>query len=156
MLTATKNILKKLAGKILNLDDTVRPQAHLKFFEDYLDRFNFDTNTRDSEKFLSVLKKKHLVDDIVVATMNGGSVVSSNGNAISESVTGAALFNYVQSEHPRSETILIKSNGWYMIFPRNQKLFIVKASSDLSNVELGALAKEIESFLSLRELQPNS
>ncbi|MCR4368967.1 MAG: hypothetical protein NUV67_03615, partial [archaeon] len=105
-------------------------------------------DTTDVSEFLKVLKKKHLIDDVVVASMNGSSIISSNGHAVSTAVSGAALYSYVQSEHPKSETILIKSNGhWNMIFPMNKKLYLVKASSDVSVVELKALATEIDSFL---------
>jgi len=153
MFKGAKSFLMKVATKVLDLDDTVKPIAHLKLFEDYLDKFDFDTNTEDAMEFLSILKKKHLVDDIVVASMNGSSIVSTNGDSISKAVSGAAMFNYIQSELPKSESIMIKNNGyWNMLFPEKDKLYIVKASSDLSMVELRSLAKEIESFLSTRNL----
>jgi len=154
MLKSAKNLLRSFAAKVLDLDDTVKPMAHLRLFEDYLDKHNFDTDTSDLNEFLEVLKKKHLVDEILVSTTNGGTIVSStNGDSVSKSVTGAALFNYVESEHPKSETILIKSNGvWNMIFSYGEKLYIIKASSDLSIVELRSLAKDMEKFLKTRAL----
>ncbi|MFH1391626.1 MAG: hypothetical protein ABIH20_04915 [Candidatus Diapherotrites archaeon] len=153
MFKIAKSLVKKFATKVLDLDDTVKPVGHLKLFEDYLDKFDFDTNTPDVMKFLDVLKKKHLVDDIVVATQNGSTVVSTNGNSVTKAVSGAAMFNYIQSEHPKSESVMIKSNGyWNMIFPDKDKLYIVKASSDLSVTELRSLAKEIDAFLETRNL----
>ncbi|MAG18135.1 MAG: hypothetical protein CL944_01535 [Candidatus Diapherotrites archaeon] len=153
MFKAAKSLVKKFATKVLDLDDTVKPLSHLELFEDYLDKFEFDTNTPDVLKFLNILKKKHLVDDIVVATQNGSSVVSTNGNSVTTAVSGAAMFNYIQSEHPKSESVMIKSNGqWNMIFPDKDKLYIVKASSDLSVTEMRSLAKEIDTFLETRNL----
>ena len=147
MLNGARGFLRRFAAKVLDIDDTVRPESQLRMFEDYLDRFNFDTDTKDVVKFLRVLKKKHLVDDIVVASMNGSSIASTNGNAVSQAVSGAAIFNYISSELPKSETIMIKANGWHMLIPVNKKLYIVKAASDLTPVELRALAKEIDTFL---------
>ncbi|MCR4335467.1 MAG: hypothetical protein NUV57_02930 [archaeon] len=153
MFKTAKDLVKKFAMKVLDLDDTVKPTSHLKLFEDYLDKFEFDTNTPDVMKFLGVLKKKHLVDDIVVATQNGSAVVSTNGNSVTKAVSGAAMFNYIQSEHPKSESVMIKSDGhWNMIFPDKDKLYIVKASSDLSVIELRSLAKEIDVFLGAKNL----
>ena len=145
-----RKFLKGVAEKLLDMDETAQPAAHMKYFEDYLGRHNFNTDTDDIKEFLSVLKKKHLVDDIVVASMTGSAIASSNGHSVAQAVTGAALFNYVKSEIPKSETIMIKANGtnaWHMIFQSSKKLYIVKASSDLSTIELNALAKEIDNFL---------
>jgi len=146
MLESARLALKKIAYKILDVDDTVKPEAHLKLFEDYLHKFDFDTNTNDIMKLLEVLKKKHLVDEIIVTTLNGSSIASTNGNGVSEAVAGAALYNYIKSEIPKSDSILIKSDGWYMLFPLNNKLYIVKASASLTNVELQALAKELNTL----------
>ena len=152
MLKGIKNVMRFFAAKILDLDDTVKPIGQLRLFEDYLDKHEFNTDTSDVTEFLEVLKKKHLVDETIVATLNGGTVISStNGDSVSRSVSGAAMFNYVRSEHPKSETVLIKSNNsWSMIFPCNDNLYIVKASSDLSVVELKSLANEIDAFLTNR------
>ncbi len=145
-------MLKKIASVIFDIDDTVKPVAHLKLLEDYAGKFNFETKTTDVAELLKVLKKKHLVDEIVVSTMNGSSIVSTNGNAVSDAVTGAALFNYIQSELPKSRSVLIQSNGWYMLFPHLNKLYIVRAAANLAGVELKALAKEIDSFLVARDV----
>lgn len=150
MIVGARKFLKRMAEKLLDLDDTSEPVAHMRIFEDYLGKFQFDTDTDDVKEFLGVLKKKHLVDEIVVASLNGSAIVSTNGNSVSQAVSGAALFNYIKSEIPRSEAVIIKSSqsaGWHMIFPCNKKLYIVRASSDLSTIELRALAKEIEAFL---------
>lgn len=150
MFKGVRLLLKQFAEKVLDVDETTQPTAHIKFFEDYLHRYNFNTNTDNVKSFLATLKNKHLVDDIVVSSLNGSAIASVNGNAVSQAVTGAALFNYVKSEIPKSEAIMIRSNGtggWHMIFQLNRKLYIIKASSDLSTLELKALAREIDNFL---------
>src|SRR3989344_7871666 len=151
MLDGARRLLRQFAARVLDIDETSQPTAHIKFFEDYLGRFHFDTATDDLKVFLGVLKQKHLVDEIVVSSLNGSAIASTNGNAVSQAVTGAALFNYVQSDIPKSETIMIRANGtgnnWHMIFPLNRKLYIVKASSDLSTPELKALVRAIDNFL---------
>ncbi len=152
MFNGTRSMLKKIASVIFDIDDTVKPVAQLKLLEDYAGKFNFETKTTDVAELLKVLKKKHLVDEIVVSTMNGSSIVSTNGNAVSDAVTGAALFNYIQSELPKSRSVLIQSNGWYMLFPHLNKLYIVRAAANLAGVELKALAKEIDSFLVARDV----
>jgi len=150
MLNGVRRLLRQFAQKVLDIDDTTQPTAHIKFFEDYLSRHHFDTDTVDVKEFLGTLKRKHLVDEIVVSSLNGSAIASTNGNAVSQAVTGAALFNYIRSEIPKSETIMIRANGtgnWHMIFQLNKKLYLIKASSDLSTLELKALAREIDNFL---------
>lgn len=153
MFSEAKKLLMGFAEKLLAVDDTVPPEHHMRFLEDYSNRLVFDTNTDDALKFLEVLKKKHLVDDIIVSTLNGSTIASTNGNAVAQAITGAALFNYVRAELPKSETIMVKSNGWHMLFVLNKKLYMVKAASDLSNIELKALGKEIDKFLEAK--RPN-
>ncbi|HLC79323.1 MAG TPA: hypothetical protein VJG83_02725 [archaeon] len=153
MLSGARKFLKRIAEKVLDIDETSVPVSHMRLFEDYVGRLQFDTKTDDVKEFLGILKKKHLVDDIVVASLNGSAIASSNGSSISQAVSGAALFNYIKSEIPKSEALLVKSNGsgWHMIFPCNRKLYIVKASSDLSTIELRALAKEVDVFLASKQ-----
>ena len=152
MLNGAKRLLLRVAEKILDVDDTSEPKAHIKFLEDYSNKSSFDLDTDDAIKFLKGLRRKHLVDEIVVSSLNGSAIASTNGDSVSQAITGAALFNYVKSELPRSEVIMVRSNGWHMIFMMNKKLYIVKAASDLAPVELRALAKEIDKFLSQKGL----
>ena len=63
---------------------------------------------------------------------------TANGNGLKEAITGTAMFNYIKSEIPKSETVLVKSNEWYMLMPYKNKVFIVRAPASLSTVEFGA------------------
>ncbi len=152
MFGSAKKFLMRVAEKILDVDETVEPATHIRFLEDYSSRMVFDTKAGDIAEFLRLLRKKHLVDEIVVSTLNGSAIASTNGNPVAQAITGAALFNYVKSEMPKSETVIVKSNGWHMLFVFNRKLYMVKAAADLSNIELKALAKEIDLFLSNKGL----
>ena len=150
VLKGARKFLKRVAESVLDIDETSVPVSHMRMFEEFAGKFQFEINTDDVKEFLGLLKHKHLVDEIVVSSLNGSAICSTNGNAVSQAVTGAALFNYIKSEIPKSETILIRANGtnaWHMIFPLNKKLYIVKASSDLSTPELKALGREIDNFL---------
>jgi hypothetical protein len=84
----------------------------------------------------------------LVTNLDGSIVVSSEGNGHTEGIVGTAMLSYIKSELPDSESVLIKRNGhWFMMFPLNKKVFIVKAGSELSNIELKALAFELDGML---------
>ena len=54
------------------------------------------------------------------------------------------MFSYIKSELPDSEAVLIKrEDSWFMLFALNKKVFIVRAGSDLSGIELRALSLEL-------------
>ena len=142
-------LFRNFAERVLGLDNTELPEKQLHAICEILSKHNFNTNTNDLKRFLKVLKKKHLVDLICVARRNGSVIAStSNGNGLKEAITGTAMFNYIKSEMPESETVLVKSNEWYMLMPYKNKVFIVRAPASLSTVEFNALAKEVEEKLS--------
>ncbi|MBU2100270.1 hypothetical protein KKG83_02690 [Candidatus Micrarchaeota archaeon] len=143
------NPITIFANKMLGLDNTEIPRTQLNAISEILSKYNFNTNTTDLKKLLKVLKKKHLVDLICIATKSGSVVASTaNGNGLKEAIIGTAMFNYIKSEIPKSETVLIKSDDWYMLMPYKNKVFIVRAPASLSTIEFHALAKEVEDKLS--------
>jgi len=123
------------------------PKNHLDLLNDFKKKFYFNETPNNMDEFLELLKKKHLVDSISIASTDGSLIYSSNGHGLTESLTGSALFNYLKSELPKSEVMLVKEKDWFMIFYWKQKLFIVRSPSNLSLIELQVLAKEIEEFL---------
>jgi hypothetical protein len=142
-----RNFLKFFASKILDIDDTQKPQAQVDFLQDFLSKHKYVFSS-DFEENLMILKRKHLVDAFLVTNMDGTVVVSSEGNGINEGLIGAAMFSYVKGELPSSEVLMIKKDdGWFMILPYNKKIFIVKAGSELSSIELKALAVDLSSFM---------
>lgn len=142
-----RNFLKRFAYKVLDVDDTQKPQAQVDFLQDFLSKHKY-VFSNDFEENLMILKRKHLVDAFLVTNMDGTVVVSSEGNGINEGLIGAAMFSYVKGELPSSEVLMIKKDdGWFMILSYNKKIFIVKAGSELSSIELKALAVDLSSFM---------
>ena len=146
-------IFKSFAYKVLDVDDTVVPQEQLDAMRDFLSRYKFNLKSKDLETLLKELQRKHLVDSVVVTRRDGTLVASSSGNGMREAITGTALFNYVSSEIPGSKTFSVKSEkDWFMLFPYNDHIYIVRAGADLSSLELRALAKEFDGFLKAENL----
>jgi len=141
--------MKAFAEVLLGLDETHVPESQIKAIKDLLSKYKFDVTGKDINKALRILKKKHLVDSILITQKNGSIIATTeNGSSTAEAITGTALWNYIASELPRSETALIKTNAWHMIMPYKQKIYIIKASSNLTTIELKALVKELEEFIS--------
>lgn len=142
--------LKGFAKGILD-DDTTKPIVQIDFLKEFLSKHKY-VYSQDFEENLVILKKKHLVDSFLVTNLDGSIVVSSEGNGHTEGIMGTAMLSYIKSELPDSESVLIKRNeGWFMLFPLNKKIFIVKAGADLSNLELKALSIELESLISINK-----
>jgi len=145
--------ITRIASLVLDLDDTRQPLEQLAVLNDFLAKHDFTLETGTMEKFLHTLKKKHLVDSITIA--NSGEVLaSSGGNGIGEGMASTALFDFISKQLSKPETVLIKMpSGWHMIFPLNQKMYIIKAGANLSTIELRALAREIEEFIKRKDFK---
>jgi hypothetical protein len=139
-------ILRKFAARVLE-DDTSRPDSQIDFLKDFLSKHKY-VFSQDFEENLVILKRKHLVDSFLVTNLDGSIVVSSEGDGHTEGIMGTAMLSYIKSELPDSESVLIKRNGhWFMMFPLNKKVFIVKAGSELTNIELKSLAFELDGLM---------
>ncbi|NMA44779.1 MAG: hypothetical protein GX950_03150 [Candidatus Diapherotrites archaeon] len=144
--------MKRFAYKVLDVDTTQKPQDQVDFLQDFLSKHNY-IFSNNFEENLMILKRKHLVDAFLVTNMDGSVVVSSEGDGINEGLIGAAMFSYIKGELPSSEVLMVKKeDGWFMVMPYNKKIFIVKAGSELSNIELKALAVDLSSFMSENSL----
>jgi len=138
-----RRMAKRVASKVLDEDVNSKTNSQVDFLRDFLSKHNY-VFSQDFEENLGILKKKHLVDDFVVTNFDGSVIVSSSGNGHSDGIMGTAMFSYIKSELPDSEAVLIKKeDGWFMLFTLNKKVFIVRAGSDLSGIELKALALEL-------------
>ena len=149
---------RDFASAVLDLERSGLPKHQSVLLNDLVSRHNFSVKAVDFSKALSVVKKKHLVDSVIVSKKDGTVIVSTHGNGFKESITATALFNYVASELPESEVTLIKQkDDWLMVLPFEDKIFIVKAGSDVSTIELRALAREIERLIKhqAESQQPN-
>jgi len=144
------SMFKKLARKVASKkqdDAKTGSVSQVEFLKDFLSKHNYIFSTDFGEN-LEILKKKHLVDDFVVTNFDGSVVASSTGSGHSDGIMGTAMFSYIKSEIPDSEAVLIKrEEGWHMLFTLNKKVFIIKAGSELSGIELKALALELSILL---------
>lgn len=150
-LTSFRLALRDFANKVLAIDDSQLPRDQIELLKDYMNNHRFNTNTGDLKELMKVLKKKHEVDSIIVSKRNGSMVVSSNGTDLNEAVIGTALFNYIRSELPKSQSIMIKCDDWYMLFPSGDMIYIVRAPASLVPIELNAISRDVEKFLSKSE-----
>ncbi len=142
------SVFKGFASKVLAIDNTSAPTEQILALRQMFPKSKFDFSTEDFTELLSVMKRKHLVDSIIITKKDGTIVASSEKNGLKAAITGTALFNYVSSELSKTETVLIKSDGeWFMVFSFNNRVFVVKAQANLSTIELRALAKEIDTRL---------
>lgn len=140
-----RRALKSFVLKILDTDDTSKPQAQVEFLQDFLSKHKY-VFSKNLEENLHILKKKHLVDGFLVTNMDGSVVISSEGNGVNEGLVGTAMFSYIKGELPSSEAVMIKKDdGWFILFPFNKKIFIIKAGSELSSIEMKALAVDLMS-----------
>ena len=144
--------VKRLAAKVLALDDTALPAEQVRFIGQLFSRREQETRTKDLNKMLKAMKKKHIVDGIIVSKLDGSLLGSTTGNGSHDALIGTALFNYVRSELPNSKVILIKQDGWHMLFHYADRIYIVKADNHLAGVELRALAREVEKFIEEHEI----
>ena len=140
--------VRKIAYRVLDMDESPvgsTPQYQLMLEASRNHRYDLDV--AELKELVEVLKKKHAIDSILVAYQNGSLVLSSNGQDVKEAIKGTALYSYVRSEIPHSETILIKAQDWYMLFPKDKKIYIVRAAASLTYPELKAISQDVESFL---------
>jgi hypothetical protein len=137
----------RLASILLDLDDTQQPKEQIAALNDFLTKCKFEIDASNLDDFLGLLKKKHFVDSITVSKA-GEVIASSEGNGVGESFASAALIEFIGKQFADPETILMKMpDFWFMIFPFNQNIYIVKAGTNLTTIEIRALAREIDAFL---------
>jgi len=142
-----KRILQKVVAKILDVDDTTIPESQMEVLKDFLSKHRYEFSD-DFEENLRVLKRKHMVDSFVVTNTDGSIIVSSEGNGHMEGIVGTAMYSYIRSELPGSESVLVKKDdGWFMLASIGKRIYIIKAGSELSNIELKALATELHSMI---------
>jgi hypothetical protein len=143
------NGFKAFAGKLLAIDSSAYPEKQFNSVREILSREQVNITSHDLKDVVKKLRKKHLVDEISVASLTGSLIISSEPDGLKQAITSAALYQYINSEINGSKTIMIKSNGWIMIVPHASKLYIVRADASLTETELKALADDVERFLAI-------
>ena len=141
-------IFTKFAAKILDFDNTVIPEEQFAMIQDMLASHRVQVKGKEAKELLKCLKRKHLVNSITMRSLKNGLVFSSSGNGTSESEAGTDILRFVNSNFDKTDFVTLRTDKeWIMLLPLQEKLYIVKANSALSTVELRALAKEIEASL---------
>ncbi|MFH1752068.1 MAG: hypothetical protein ABH821_03980 [archaeon] len=143
-------LFRGMAERILDLDNSIYPEEQFTTMRDMMRRQDIEFSASDLRELVLNLKKKHVIDSLSISEANGSLMVSSNNNGVREAVTGASLISYVKSEVPKSQAVYIKTDSWIMLIPYKSKVFIVKAAADLTTIELKAIIKDVEDFLTSR------
>lgn len=142
-------MLKNIFSKVFNFKNETYKynDSQIEFLKDFLSKHNY-VFSKDFSKNLEILKRKHLVESFVVTNFDGSVILSSDSDEQNEGIIGTAMLSYIKSELPQTQTVLIKKeDGWFMLFNLDKKVFIVRAGSELSNIELQALAFDLSGLL---------
>ena len=143
-MNAITKIITRLSNKILNIEDT----ADTASLSSLLEYRQINLSSKNLDDFLLKLRRKHLVNHIVV-TDTSGIVIGSTEKDLKEGFKSAAMYNYINSEFNSLSIILIESKGWQIIFKFNDKVYFIKANDSLSRIEVQALINDLENYLKI-------
>lgn len=148
MLAKTRNALKSMVSRLLDVDTTEYPKEQVALLNELFRSNGNDSAPREVHELVHKLKKKHLVTEISVSRPDGSLVASTHLEGEKDAVSGAALYHYINSEVPKARVVTVASEkNWNMFFPYNGRIYIVQAPSSLEPVELRAIAHDIEEFV---------
>lgn len=135
-------MLTKLSNKVLSLDDLNTP----KELESLLEYRSVNLCSKNLDDFLLKLRKKHIVNHIIVTDLEG-IVIGSTEKDLREGFKSAAMYNYIKTEISDLNIILIESKGWNIIFKNSDKVYFIKADDSLSRTEVLAIVNDLENYL---------
>ncbi len=138
--------MQRFASKVLDLDNSHVPSEQYQLLKEYAHNNKYDLEVEELKQLVHVLKSKHAIDSVLVSNANGTLLASSSGSDFKDAITSTALLNYVHSEIPDSKTVLVKGKQWHMLFPFRNKIYVVKAASNMEETELSAIAEDLEGF----------
>jgi len=145
------NLFTRFAAKILDFDQTALPEHQFAIIQDMLASRTTVIEGNEAKDLLNCLKKKHLVNSITVRRFKTGLVFSSSGNGSQESKNASGILDFVNKSFASADVVTFRTEReWVMLLPVQNSLYIVKANSALSTIELKALAREIEQVLKKR------
>jgi hypothetical protein len=136
------SMLTKLSNKVLNLEDLRTP----KELEPLLEYRAVNLCSKNLDDFLLKLRKKHLVNHIIITDLEG-IVIASTEKDLKEGFKSAAMYNYINTEIKDLSIILIESKGWNIIFKYSDKVYFIKANDSLSRTEVYAIVNDLENYL---------
>jgi hypothetical protein len=141
----------RFAAKVLDFDHTSLPEQQFAMIQDVLANEMVEVKGKDLQELLSCLKRKHIVNSITVRRVNDGIVFSSNGNGQAESMNASQIVAFVNKTFSSADIVTMRTEKeWVMLMPFNGSIFVVKANSALSGIELRALARETNALLKKR------
>ena len=143
----------RFAAKVLDFDRTALPEQQFAMIQDMLANETVQVKGKDMQEILSCLKRKHLVNSITIRRLRDGIVFSSSGNGQAESNNASHIADFVNKTFSSAALVAMRTEKeWVMLLPFNGSIFVVKANSALSGIELRALARETESLLKKRAI----
>ena len=143
----------KFAAKVLDFDHTALPEQQFAMIQDVLANESIQIKGTEAKELLSCLKRKHLVNSITVRRIKNGTVFSSSGNGQAESKNASDLMGVATKNFATADIVTMRTEkDWIMLMPFEESIYIVKANSCLSTIELRAIAREIEFELKKRNI----
>ena len=101
-----------------------------------------------TRKYFTQLTDDFTVSSLTCAKTDGSIVASSKQDAFSDAIKGSSLYEFVLSEEPSTNFILIKgAEKVKAFFPSNGNLFLVEATGNITPVEVKALAEQAKKGL---------
>lgn len=145
-------LFARFAVKVLDFDHTSLPEHQFAIIHDMLASQTIAIEGKEAKDLLNCLKKKHLVNSITVRRFKSGNVYSSSGNGMQESLNASNIMEFVNKNFSSADIVTMRTEKeWIMLMPIQNSLYIVKANSSLSTIELKIIAKEIEAVLKKRQ-----
>lgn len=142
------NFLSLFAAKVLGFDKTEVPKQQFALIQDVLANYHVPVRGKEAKELLSCLKRKHLVNSITLRQPKKGLVFSSSGNGSTESRSGESILDFVNKNFAKTDVLAMRTEKeWVMLLPSSAGIFVVKANSPLSPIELRVLAKDVEKTL---------
>lgn len=142
MATIFSRLITKISNKVLNIDDLKTPRE----LESLLEYRPVNLCSKNLDDFLYKLRKKHIVNHIIVTDLEG-IIIGSTEKDLKEGFKSAAMYNYINTEIKDLSIILIESKGWNIIFKNSDKVYFIKANDSLSRIEVMAIVKDLENYL---------
>jgi len=148
---SSMGIFSRIAAKILDVDRTSLPEQQFAMIQDMLANQRVQIKGKEAKDLLTCLKRKHYVNSITLLRNKDGVVFSSSGNGNAESRSGADLLSFANRNFAKTDVVTMRTEKeWVMLMPSDHGLYVIKANSSLSPIELRAVAKDVETILKKR------
>ncbi len=135
LLWDARNLWRRLTGRETLEEERLRKLMRV--------RLELDKNI-DTDDPLYRLMNDFTLDSITISKSDG-TVILGNGKSKIESIKGSSLFEYIKSEIPTANYIMIKTrSGVRVIYSDGEYIYIAKATGYVSPLEMRILAKRVK------------